>query len=98
MKVLLVCAGGMSTSMVMKKLEKYAADQGIDFEIAAQSANSYKTVCNEYDCILMGPQISYQKDRIAQESGLPVAVIPATDYGVGNCANIFKLINSIIEG
>ena len=98
MKVLLVCAMGMSTSILMKKLEKYAAEQGIDFEIAAQSANSYKNVCHEYDCILMGPQISYQKDRIAQESGMPVAVIAPADYGVGNCANIFKLINSIIEG
>ena len=44
MKVLLVCAMGMSTSILMKKLEKYAAEQGIDFIIAAQSVNTYKTV------------------------------------------------------
>lgn len=97
MKVLLVCAMGMSTSILMKKLEKYAEEQGIDFEIAAQSANTYKTVCHEYDCILMGPQISYQKDKIASESGMPVAVIPPTDYGTGNCANILKLIESILD-
>lgn len=35
MKVLLVCAGGMSTSILMKKMEKYAAEKGIEFEIAA---------------------------------------------------------------
>ena len=29
MKILLVCAGGMSTSILMKKLEAYAADNGI---------------------------------------------------------------------
>lgn len=61
MKVLLVCAMGMSTSILMKKLEKYAAEQGINFSIAAQSVNTYKTVCHEYDCILMGPQISIRR-------------------------------------
>ena len=34
MKVLLVCAGGMSTSVLMKKIEAYAAEHGIEpFEI-----------------------------------------------------------------
>ena len=28
MKILLVCAGGMSTGLLMKKMEKYWADQG----------------------------------------------------------------------
>ena len=88
MKVLLVCAMGMSTSILMKKLEKYAAEQGINFSIAAQSVNTYKTVCHEYDCILMGPQISYQKDNIAAASGIQVAVIPPTDYGTGNFNNV----------
>ena len=54
MKVLLVCAGGMSTSILMKKLEKHAADKGIDFEIAAVGLSAYKDVCANYDCILMG--------------------------------------------
>ena len=46
----------------------------------------------------MGPQISYQKDNIAAESGMPVAVIPPTDYGTGNCANIMKLVESLVQG
>ena len=96
MKVLLACAMGMSTSILMKKLEKYAADKGIDFEIAATSLNDYKNVCHNYDCILMGPQVSYQKDKVAAESGMPVAVIAPADYGVGNCENIFKLIDGLL--
>ena len=28
-KILLICAGGMSTGILMKKMEKYAAEQGI---------------------------------------------------------------------
>ncbi|MGC4439777.1 PTS sugar transporter subunit IIB, partial [Streptococcus suis] len=35
MKILLVCAGGMSTSILMKKMEKYWNDQGQDLTIKA---------------------------------------------------------------
>lgn len=96
MKVLLVCAAGMSTSILMKKLEKYATQQGIDFEIAATGVSSYKDRCDKFDCILMGPQVAYQKDNVQQGSGLPVAVISPQDYGIGNCPVIFKLIDSLL--
>lgn len=96
MRVLLVCAGGMSTSILMKKLEKYAADKGIEFEIAAVGLSAYKDVCANYDCILMGPQVGYQKDTVSQASGMPVEVIPPQDYGLGNCENIFKLIDKCL--
>lgn len=98
MKVLLVCAMGMSTSVLMKKLEKYADENGVeDFKIEAINMNAYKDVCAQYDCILLGPQVSYQRDNIAEGSGLPTAVIPPADYAIGNCANIFKLVHSLID-
>lgn len=97
MKVLLVCAAGMSTGILVKKLEKYASDQGIDFQIKATSVNSYEDICHEYDCILLGPQVSYRKDQVATGSGMPVAVIPPQDYGMGNCAAILELAQSIIK-
>lgn len=96
MKVLLVCAGGMSTSILMKKLEKYAADQGIEFEIAAKGLAEYRDVCDHYDCILMGPQVGYRKDEVVKDSGKPVAVIAPADYGIGNCPNIFKQIHQLL--
>lgn len=96
MKVLLVCAAGMSTGILVKKLEKYAADQGLDFEIKATGVNSYEDVCKNYDCILMGPQVSYRKDQVAAGSGMPVGVISPQDYGMGNCESIIKLARSLM--
>ena len=96
MKVLLVCAAGMSTSILMKKLEKYAAANDIEFEIDAVGLGEYKEVCKNYDCILMGPQVGYRKDEVVAGSGIPVDVIKPQDYGIGNCANIFKQINALI--
>lgn len=97
MKVLLVCAGGMSTSILMKKMEKYAAANGIEpFEIAAVGLGAYRDVCDNYDCILMGPQVGYQKDSVASSTGMKVDVIAPADYGIGNCENIFKQIDKLL--
>ena len=35
MKITLACAGGMSTGMLVKKMQEYAASQGIDADISA---------------------------------------------------------------
>lgn len=97
MKVLLVCAQGMSTSILMKKLRGYAEEQGIDFEINAVGIGSFKEVCEEYDCVLLGPQISYRKDEVVRGTTRPVGVIAPADYGIGRCENIFKLIDSLLQ-
>lgn len=97
MKVLLVCAAGMSTSILMKKLKKYVDEQGFELEIAATGVNHYKEECGGYDILLLGPQISYQKDNVAKGSGKPVMVIAPQDYGIANAANIFKEIHKILD-
>ena len=91
MRVLLVCAMGMSTSILMKKMQAYWAERGEDSEIAAVGVSEVEDVCSEYDVILVGPQMSYRKDEVASESGKPCAAIPPTDYGLANCANIDAL-------
>ena len=96
MKVLLVCAQGMSTSILMKKLKNYADERGIEFEINAVGIGSFKEVCDQYDCILLGPQISYRKDEVIKGTTLPVGVIAPADYGIGRCENIFKLIDGLL--
>jgi len=95
MKILLVCAGGASTSILMKKMEKYAASKGIELEISAKGMGEYQEYYKGYDLILLGPQISYQKDTIKATTQMPLAVIPPYDYAIGNAENIFKLIESI---
>lgn len=98
MKVLLVCAAGMSTSMLMKKMETYAKDNGIDLEIAARSFSELKEPKDAgFEVILIGPQISYQKEKVvAKAQGLPVDVIPMKDYGRQNCPAIFEQINKLL--
>lgn len=90
-KILLLCAGGMSTSILMNKLKKYAADNGIDLSIQATglSSVSYVKTAANFDVILMGPQVSYRIDEVKKNTGKPVAAIPSVDYALGNAEKIF---------
>lgn len=101
MKVLLVCAGGMSTSIVMKKMRDYAKTNGInDFEVKVTGVGNFRDVVDAYDVVLLGPQISYRLDEISGVAGKskPVGVIAPADYAIGNCQAIFQQIEGMLSG
>lgn len=92
---MLVCAGGMSTSILMKKMEKYGIEKDIELSIKAFAVQDLEENYKQYDVILLGPQISYKFKEIKEAVTKPVGVIPSFDYAVGNVENIMKLIQSI---
>lgn len=94
-KVLLICAGGMSTGILMKKMESYASEHGINLKIDAIGMSAYEDSYKDYDVILLGPQVSYKKAEIEQVTQMPIAVIAAYDYAVGNVENIMKQVDEI---
>ena len=95
MKILLVCAGGMSTGLLMKKMEVYWADQGQELTINAVGMGEYEDVYQNYDIILVGPQIGYRLAQIKADTNLPCEVIPSLDYAIANCPNIMKLAQKL---
>lgn len=97
MKILLICAGGMSTSILMKKLQKYSDDNHLGLEeIVARGMGDYSDIYQDYDVILLGPQISYKKADIQRDTGKPLDTIAPYDYAIGNAQNIFKQVNALL--
>jgi len=97
MKILLVCAGGMSTGILMKKMKEYWKQQGQELQIQAVGLAEYQDVCENYEIVLLGPQISYRLDEVKENTGLPCEAIPSYDYAVANCPQIMKLANKLLE-
>lgn len=95
MKILLGCAAGMSTSILMRKMKDYWAQQGVDLTISAVGLGEIEDVYQDYDIILIGPQVSYRLKEVQEETGYPVAAIPPTDYALHNCANIMDLADRL---
>ncbi|WP_342269248.1 PTS sugar transporter subunit IIB [Spiroplasma endosymbiont of Aspidapion aeneum] len=96
-KILLACAGGMSTSIIVGKMNKYASSQGIEVEIKALAANEALERLKEgWEIILLGPQVKFYKEQLDAEIKkenltIPVYVIPFQDYGSADGEAILKM-------
>ena len=81
MKILLVCSAGMSTSLLVTKMEKAAKEKGIDVEIFALSAGEGKKILKDVDLVLLGPQVRFMKNEFVKLATVPVDVIDMLSYG-----------------
>ena len=100
MKILLVCAGGMSTRLVMKKIRAAFGEDEADWSVNADSVENLEQIIDDYDVVLLGPQIGYKKNQLlemAKEKNKPLDVINSMDYGMGNGINILKQIKKMIN-
>ena len=95
-KILLVCSGGMSTSILMKKMEAYAKEHDFNLEIEAVGMGVYKDIAANYDIMLLGPQIAYRKKSIEETVDMPVVAIAPQDYAFGNSEKIFKQVEAVL--
>lgn len=55
-KIILLCAAGMSTSMLVKKMQEAAAAQNYECTIAAFPTSEAQAQASDADVILLGPQ------------------------------------------
>ena len=81
-KIILLCAAGMSTSMLVKKMQEAAAAENFECEIAAYPTAEAKDKASDADVILLGPQVRFAKDKVvAACPGIPVEAIDMKLYG-----------------
>lgn len=87
MNILLVCSAGMSTSLLVTKMEKAAKEQGKNHKIWAVAEAEAGLHIPNADVLLIGPQMRFWKkkaEEIAAPYNVPVAVINTVDYGMVN--------------
>lgn len=84
-KALIICAAGMSSSMMAAKTTTYFKEKGVDIEMDAVSAtegdNMIKT--SDFDLFLISPQTSMYFDKFKKTGdavGKPVVSIPFQAY------------------
>lgn len=101
--IMLACAGGMSTSLLVTKMKAAAKANNEDYQIfATGAAEIHDRLTGEAcpDVLLLGPQIRYIADKaqvIADEAGIPMAVINMHDYGTMNGVNVLNTAKQLLE-
>lgn len=102
LKIRLFCAGGMSTSLLVRKMEEAAAAAGVEVDIRAHGVGSIERRLDEtVDVVLLGPQVGYQKKQIqavTDRYGIPMEVIPMQVYGMVNGKAAFELAQKLAAG
>ncbi|PLS36773.1 PTS sugar transporter subunit IIB [Carnobacterium maltaromaticum] len=87
--IMLVCSAGMSTSLLVTKMEKAAEARGIDAEIFAVSASEADSnlESKNIDVMLLGPQVRFMKAQFEPKvaaKGIPLDIINMQNYGMMN--------------
>lgn len=93
MNIVLVCANGMSTSLLASKMKKAAEKSGLSVNIQAVSETNFEHVAAETDVLLLGPQVKYLLEEMREKyevQGMKIRVIDRMDYGMMNGEKILK--------
>lgn len=98
MKILLCCAGGFSTNMLMQNMKKVVKESAKlnedDFVFTAIPADSLESEIDNWDIVMIGPQVSHKTDFIAslcEPRNIPYVVIDKDVYGKMDGATVMKL-------
>lgn len=97
-RIMLCCASGMSTSLLVEKMKKAGKEKGIQTDIWAVGANEIKANAKNADVILLGPQVRYAQKAIqADAQGVPVAHIGMKEYGMMNGKAVLEQALALVE-
>ena len=96
--IVLLCNMGLSTSALMKKMKDYADQIGYECDINAYPVSEATEVGKTADCVLLGPQISYQLNKVKQLlPNIPVAAIDMRSYGMLDGKAVFMHARKLID-
>lgn len=85
MKVLMVCSGGMSSSIVVKAIKQEADKKGFELDIKAVGTGEFEEELKteNYDLALVAPQVKHRMDVFKEQAGalnVPVELIVPMGY------------------
>ncbi|MGT2799960.1 PTS sugar transporter subunit IIB [Streptococcus marmotae] len=96
--ILLCCSAGMSTSLLVTKMQHAATERNIDSKIWAVSVDEVEQHINAADVLLLGPQIKFLRGEIEPlANGIPLGVIPMRDYGTLNGGKVLEFALSLLD-
>lgn len=101
MRIMLACCAGMSTSLVVSKMQEVAKAQGKDdYKIWAVEQGQIEEEIGNFDVLLLGPQVRHIQRKVTKivDGKAPVEVIDARAYGKCDGEAILKQAEAMHKG
>lgn len=83
--VVLFCSTGLSTKLLIRKMEMAAEEKDLEISIRSYPEVQMELYIRDADVVLIGPQIKYALREIQEECkkhNIPLEVISPRDYGL----------------
>ena len=100
MRILIMCASGCSSSVLMAAMDKAAAEMGLeDVTVECINSNLATTSRLNYDAVLLAPQVRFQKAKMEKIMGpdVPVGVLDTLTYGRLNGKACIEKVLAMLE-
>lgn len=100
MRILLACCAGMSTSLIVAKMEEAAEKQGKNYKIWAVEQGQVSDELGNFDIVLLGPQVRHIQRKIKKIVGsdIPVDIIDAIAYGRCDGEAVLRQAEQLLGG
>ena len=97
-RILLCCSGGLTTSLFASKMLELAEFENLPYEISAVGYARLFEIANEYDVIMLAPQVSYLLPQVkCRLENKEILTIPVRIFATNNFSGALKLISDIFE-
>ncbi len=99
-KVLIVCSGGMSSSIVVNTIKKEAEKEDIEIKVKAVGTGEFiDEVKEDWDLVLVAPQVRHRFagfEEQAKEENIPIELIPPQSYSPLGGTNLISQIKKYL--
>lgn len=96
-KIRLFCAAGMSTSLLVTKMQEYAHKIGYDCDVVAYPIAEASKYGPEADIILLGPQVRFELNNVKKQ--VPNKIVEPIDmraYGMMDGAKVIEQVKKLL--
>ncbi|MCF0114033.1 MAG: PTS sugar transporter subunit IIB [Erysipelotrichaceae bacterium] len=95
-KIVLLCAAGMSTSLLVNKMKEYAASIGYEADIAAYPVAEAEQRGADADVVLLGPQVKFSLKKVQGIVKCPCEAIEMRAYGMMDGKAVVEFAKKLI--
>ncbi|WP_312712371.1 PTS sugar transporter subunit IIB [Proteiniclasticum ruminis] len=82
--IVLFCSTGLSTSLLVKKMEQTAKEKDLKIQVASYPESAMKKYIKDADVVLVGPQVRHallEIKEVCDAHQVPLETISTKDYG-----------------
>ena len=96
-KILVCCNSGVSTTLLVSKLEAAAKADGGDIEVVAYPLAKGIEHLSDADVVLLAPQVAFAQPNLAEGTDAPVRAIDPDEYARMDVAAILAQAKELLS-